>query len=78
MGLLPLTYTRPSYVSHEKFRNSLVSLGKDDKASLRSGKSGVSSGIPNNLSFEKIISGTTCRVSHGPRCQPPPLIAHPD
>ncbi len=62
MGLLPLTYRRPAYVSKEEYRLSQTSLDDQGKTSLRSGKSGVSAGIPDALSFDQIISGATCPV----------------
>jgi hypothetical protein len=63
MGLLPLTYKRPSYVPRDDARLSQSSLGEQEKTSLRSGKSGASSGIPNALTFDKIVGGGTCPVS---------------
>jgi hypothetical protein len=62
MGRLPLTYTRPAYVPKEEFRQSQVSLSGQEKTSLRSGKSGVLAGVPNELSFDKIVNGGTCPV----------------
>lgn len=62
MGLLALNYSRPAYVSKEVCRQSQASSGEQEKTSLRSGKSGVSSGVPNSLSFENIIGGGTCPV----------------
>ncbi|KAI1423435.1 hypothetical protein F5Y12DRAFT_716388 [Xylaria sp. FL1777] len=62
MGLLPLNYRRPSYVSKDDFgrnNNDAQSDGKVD-ASLKSGRSGLSSGIPEALAFDKIINGGTC------------------
>lgn len=63
MGLLSLTYRRPSYVSFEQFRRNQYSE-KDDE-SLSSSKSGVSAGIPDGVSFDNIISGKTCPVRQG-------------
>lgn len=63
--LLPLTYTRPKYVDSEHNRNSEDSTMRDsDKSneSVKSGNSGASSGIPESLTFDKIINGGTCPV----------------
>ena len=62
MGLLSLTYKRPSYVSDHDFRLSQSSFGEKEKASLRSGEAGVKGGIPSALTFEKVMSGMTCPV----------------
>ncbi|KAM0356046.1 hypothetical protein ACHAPU_000439 [Fusarium lateritium] len=73
MGLLPLTYTRPKHVDQQSFpsnttrtgstassvRNSFSDTEKTD-GSVKSGFSGYSSGIPDSLTFEKIINGGTC------------------
>ncbi|OTB02881.1 hypothetical protein M426DRAFT_264132 [Hypoxylon sp. CI-4A] len=62
MGLLSLKYRRPQYVSEEKFRQSSTSLPEHEKsdASLKSGRSGNSSGIPDALAFDRIMNGGTC------------------
>ncbi|KAI8627841.1 hypothetical protein F5Y19DRAFT_465484 [Xylariaceae sp. FL1651] len=62
MGLLPLNYRRPDFVDKDELRRSESSADSDEKsnASLRSGRSGASSGIPDALTFEKIINGGTC------------------
>jgi hypothetical protein len=62
--VLSLTYRRPEYVDKEQYResNSSLSLVKGD-ASVRSGRSGASLGIPDALTFDKIINGGTCPVS---------------
>ncbi|KAI1123910.1 hypothetical protein F5Y10DRAFT_285554 [Nemania abortiva] len=62
MGLLPLNYRRPEYVDREEFRQREMSVGSDDKrnASLESGRSGASQGIPDALAFDKIMAGGTC------------------
>ncbi|KAK1982753.1 hypothetical protein LZ30DRAFT_589887 [Colletotrichum cereale] len=66
MGLLPLTYRRPVYVSDSAGESSSdVSESGDEKqssasSSLRSGKSGTIPGIPESLAFDKIINGGTC------------------
>ncbi len=64
MGLLPLTYKRPSYVSDKDRagRESRASSLAEEKSSLRSGKSGASSGIPNTITFDKLMGGVTCPV----------------
>ncbi|CAI4220094.1 unnamed protein product [Parascedosporium putredinis] len=58
MGLLPLTYSRPSHVSREEFEARATS--PSERASLRSGRSSLSAGIPDALAFDKIIAGETC------------------
>lgn len=64
MAILPLTYSRPSYVSKDEFRRSQSSLGdKDQAGSVYSGKSRVSGGVPEEISFDKVINGETCSVS---------------
>ncbi|GKT95270.1 regulator of G protein signaling superfamily [Colletotrichum tofieldiae] len=66
MGLLPLTYRRPVYVTNSAGESSSdVSDSGDEKqsttsSSLRSGKSGTPQGIPESLAFDKIINGGTC------------------
>ncbi|KAJ2973187.1 hypothetical protein NUW58_g9000 [Xylaria curta] len=62
MGLLPLNYRRPEYVDKEEFIRSANSAAFDETsdASLKSGRSGASSGIPEALTFDKIINGGTC------------------
>ncbi|KAI0384356.1 hypothetical protein F5Y04DRAFT_293292 [Hypomontagnella monticulosa] len=62
MGLLSLTYQRPDYVEKEQLRRDNSSLSENEKSdtSLRSGRSGASSGIPDALTFDRIISGGTC------------------
>lgn len=70
MGLLPLTYRRPVYVNNlATDSSSNVSDSGDEKQSstsesLRSGKSGTLPGIPESLTFDKIISGGTCPVGN--------------
>ncbi|EXK34152.1 hypothetical protein FOXG_03121 [Fusarium oxysporum f. sp. lycopersici 4287] len=64
MGLLSLSYTRPKYVSHQPFRNtsssdSLSDAEKSD-ATDNSSSSRSSTGIPDSLSFDRIIGGGTC------------------
>ncbi|KAI1196332.1 hypothetical protein F5X97DRAFT_344833 [Nemania serpens] len=62
MGLLPLTYRRPEYVDKDGLRRSESSTESDDErsASLESGHSGTSSGVPDALTFDKIMNGGTC------------------
>ncbi|TGJ78430.1 hypothetical protein E0Z10_g10327 [Xylaria hypoxylon] len=62
MGPLPLNYRRPEYVSEEDSRQEENSADFYDKvdASLQSGPSGTSTGIPDALTFDKIINGGTC------------------
>ncbi|KAL8295711.1 hypothetical protein RB597_009203 [Gaeumannomyces tritici] len=69
MGLLPLNYRRPQLVVKEDKRPASSStaetgttLGDDVKAgaSIKSGQSGQSAGIPPALSFDKIMDGGTC------------------
>jgi hypothetical protein len=66
----PLTYRRPAYVLNRGLSTvSGSSTGESEKgyqsnrASFRSGKSGLSRGIPEGLAFDKIINGGTCPVS---------------
>lgn len=65
MGRISLTYRRPGYVDKEEFRQRETSTEFDDKrdASMESGRSGASSGIPDALTFDKIMNGGTCPVS---------------
>ncbi|OLN86138.1 hypothetical protein CCHL11_05296 [Colletotrichum chlorophyti] len=66
MGLLPLNYRRPVYVNNSAGESSSdVSDSGDEKqsstsSSLRYGKSGTPAGIPESLTFDKIINGGTC------------------
>ncbi|KAI1116666.1 hypothetical protein F5Y14DRAFT_448825 [Nemania sp. NC0429] len=62
MGILPLTYRRPDYVDKDEFRRSESGAESDAErnASLESGRSGASSGIPEALTFDKIMNGGTC------------------
>lgn len=65
MDILSLTYRRPQQVDKDSFRQSIStdSFSEKEDASLRSGRSGASAGIPDALAFDKIISGGTCPVS---------------
>ena len=61
-----LAYRRPSHVSrHGSHRDSLSGTEKQRSidGSVESGNSGLSSGIPDALSFDRIISGGVCPVS---------------
>ncbi|KAI0475796.1 hypothetical protein GGR56DRAFT_674322 [Xylariaceae sp. FL0804] len=64
MGLLPLSYRRPHHVDEvpPPPRSSHGDFSGDEKstASLNSGRSGHSSGIPDALNFDKIMNGGTC------------------
>ncbi|KAI1398584.1 hypothetical protein F4819DRAFT_489443 [Hypoxylon fuscum] len=62
MGLLSLTYRRPEYVEKKQFQrsNSFLSESEKSDTSLKSGRSGASNGIPDALSFDRIMSGGTC------------------
>lgn len=65
MGFISLGYRRPQYVDREHFRQSASNLSYNEKEdeSLRSGRSSASAGVPDALTFDKIISGGTCPVS---------------
>lgn len=68
MGLLPLTYRRPGYVDKEQFAQAQAvthdaDLGERRDVSLSSERSGAPAGIPDALTFDKIINGGTCPVS---------------
>jgi hypothetical protein len=61
----PINYRRPSRVSHVSSREC-VSEAEKHKAineSVKSGSSGMSHGIPEALSFDRIIAGGVCPVS---------------
>ncbi|KAF4994966.1 hypothetical protein FGRMN_5457 [Fusarium graminum] len=73
MGLLPLTYTRPKHVDQQSIPSNTTRTGSTASSlrdsfsdnektdgSVKSGFSGFSSGIPDSLTFEKIINGGTC------------------
>lgn len=63
MGLLSLTYRRPERVDKTSLRRSQSSFeGEKRDASLESGRSTASAGIPAALSFDKIMNGGTCPV----------------
>ncbi|KAI2632883.1 hypothetical protein GGS21DRAFT_146402 [Xylaria nigripes] len=61
MGLLPLNYRRPEYVNKDEFRRSQDTEFDDrSEASLKSDRFGPPAGIPDALTFDKIINGGTC------------------
>lgn len=67
MGLLSLSYRRPAHVDRNSIpRNSQETSRSEAGESLYSGVSVNSSGIPDALSFDKIVSGGTCPVGHLP------------
>ncbi|KAI1803493.1 hypothetical protein F4811DRAFT_344870 [Daldinia bambusicola] len=59
MGLLSLKYRRPGHVDKGRFLSSKRGDESSD-ASLKSGQTGSSPGIPDALTFDKIMSGGTC------------------
>lgn len=61
----PLTYRRPERVSRASSASSLSGESKQRSIdeSVRSGSSGMSHGIPEALSFDRIIAGGVCPVS---------------
>lgn len=63
MALLSfLRYRRPNQVDPETYRQARKSLELGE-GSVKSGVSGASHGIPEALSFDRIINGGTCPVS---------------
>lgn len=65
----PINYRRPAHVSRAgSSRGSLSGTDKQQSIdeSVKSGSSGMSHGIPEALSFDRIISGGTCPVSPTP------------
>lgn len=60
-----LSYRRPSHVSHDASNrgslNGSVNQSSTD-GSIKSDNSGVSNGIPEALSFDRIIAGGVCPV----------------
>lgn len=56
-----LRYRRPKKVDPETYRQARKSL-EESEGSVRSGLSGASAGIPDALSFDRIINGGTCPV----------------
>ncbi|RFU72422.1 regulator of g signaling superfamily [Trichoderma arundinaceum] len=59
MKLLSLRYRRPKKVDSETYRQRRESA-EEAEGSVKSGVSGASSGIPDALSFDRIINGGTC------------------
>ena len=67
MGLLPLTYRRPSYVKKPESRGAADADAHEEQSqrndnALESVKSSSSGGIPPALSFDRIVQGGTCPV----------------
>ncbi|KAH8661910.1 hypothetical protein BX600DRAFT_498527 [Xylariales sp. PMI_506] len=62
MGLLSLNYRRPQYVDNDEFKQCDMNDSDLDKeyGSLKSGRSGTSAGVPDALTFDKIVNGGTC------------------
>lgn len=56
-----LQYRRPKKVDPETYRQARKSL-EEGEGSVRSGLSGASFGIPEALSFDRIINGGACPV----------------
>ncbi|KAI1645833.1 uncharacterized protein F4817DRAFT_317448 [Daldinia loculata] len=59
MRFLSLNYQRPAYVDKKQFLSSSQESESSD-ASLKLGQPGSSSGIPEALTFDRIMSGGTC------------------
>ncbi|TFB03228.1 hypothetical protein CCMA1212_004712 [Trichoderma ghanense] len=59
MNFLSLQYRRPKKVNAETYRQRRETL-EEAEGSVKSGLSGASSGIPDALSFDRIINGGTC------------------
>jgi hypothetical protein len=62
----PLNYRRPARVERVASSHGSVDGSEKQKSiddSIKSGSSGMSHGIPEALSFDRIISGGTCPVS---------------
>ncbi|KAJ9155678.1 Regulator of G protein signaling superfamily [Pleurostoma richardsiae] len=64
MGILGLGYRRPAYVDKDEFKKSHqeppASPNPGSPDSIRSGRSSASAGIPDALTFDKIMNGGTC------------------
>ncbi|OTA56824.1 hypothetical protein K449DRAFT_375187 [Hypoxylon sp. EC38] len=62
MGLLFLKYRRPEYVDKNQFQHDSRSASENEKTegSLKSGRSDTPYGIPDALTFDRIMSGGTC------------------
>ena len=65
MKLFSLAYTRPKRIETSSIRSESDFGSEQEKSdgSVKSGRSGYSAGIPDSLTFEKIINGGTCPVS---------------
>ena len=61
----PINYRRPSRVSRVSSREAMSGAEKQKSVneSVKSGSSGMSHGIPEALSFDRIIAGGVCPVS---------------
>jgi hypothetical protein len=61
----PITYRRPERVSRPSTSSTTSAASKQRSIheSVRSGNSGMSQGIPEALSFDRIIAGGVCPVS---------------
>lgn len=68
----PIYYRRPKYMATFSYSSSSSDSDSDRRhsyrngkkeSSLRSGNSGIINGIPEALSFDRIINGGTCPVS---------------
>jgi hypothetical protein len=62
-----LDYRRPSRVSHVSVSHESIDGTEKQRSideSIKSSSSGMSQGIPEALSFDRIISGGTCPVRH--------------
>jgi hypothetical protein len=62
----PLSYRRPERASRPDTASttSIETKRRSIQESVKSGNSGMSNGIPDALSFDTIISGGACPVSH--------------
>ncbi|KAL6698406.1 hypothetical protein J3F84DRAFT_367498 [Trichoderma pleuroticola] len=60
MALLSVLYRRPKKVDSETYQQHREALEAAAEGSVKSGVSGASSGIPDALSFDRIINGGTC------------------
>lgn len=67
--MVGLNYRRPKHVSRPSSSDSLSGTEKQKSIdeSIKSGNSGMSQGIPDALSFDRIIAGGVCPVSGSQR-----------
>lgn len=72
-----LTYRRPSKVGSSRESLSGEEKQKSINESISSGSSCMSNGIPEALSFDRIISGGVCPVSVSEGCAPPTHADNP-